>query len=227
MHGAKLAVKTQGAGAAGSSAAYYLSEAFGCPEGGECDPSNITVKATVFDRNDTAGGRVQEINVPGLDEPMELGAAIYVDLNRNIVDLVKKFQLDTYKKDSAKMLHAKASKVADKLAIWNGTHFTFEQSSSSWWDSIRLAWRYGLSPWRVGSVRYFELQFSSGFNLWIQARSAANAVIERFMQSYSMDAPYTRMIDMIKSFNLEKEATTIAHDYFKERGVSDLFIGML
>ncbi|KAG9077132.1 hypothetical protein FS749_011013, partial [Ceratobasidium sp. UAMH 11750] len=84
-HGFRVAII--GAGAAGSSSAFWLSKARS--RLGE----NIT--ATIYEKGDYVGGR-STTTPPYGDEtlaPVELGASIYVGANKNIVRAVKEYNL--------------------------------------------------------------------------------------------------------------------------------------
>lgn len=123
-----------GTGAGGASAAYHLAN-FAASEG-------IPVNISIFERNDFVGGRCHTVNAyddPTL--PVELGASIFVQVNKILNDAVKEFNLST---DS---LRPAAKIPGAALSVWNGEKFVFVQEGNyGWWDSAKLFWKYGLTP---------------------------------------------------------------------------------
>ncbi|OXV10790.1 hypothetical protein Egran_01450 [Elaphomyces granulatus] len=121
-----------GAGSAGSSTAYYLRQF-----------AEVSINVTVFERNPYVGGRSTTVNV--LDNPaypVELGASIFVKVNRNLVDAVKAFGLNVaiFRQD----LPRESKHV---LGIWDGEGFVYLQSDTfRWWNIVKLIWRYGWAP---------------------------------------------------------------------------------
>lgn len=78
-----------GAGAGGSSAAFWLSKAF--PSTGD-----ISVNTTIFEAANYVGGR--STIIPIKDDPelgvVELGASVFVDVNWNMMNATKRFGLE-------------------------------------------------------------------------------------------------------------------------------------
>ncbi|KAI9852311.1 MAG: hypothetical protein M1824_002032, partial [Vezdaea acicularis] len=134
-----------GAGAGGSSAAYYLKQ--------KADESGFAVDITIFERNPYVGGRSTTVDVFGNPAyPIELGASIFVEVNRNLVAAAKAFGLET---ESA----TRAQVSALQLGVWNGEEFVVVQKyGSGWWDVVKLFWRYGLAPLRVQSAMKSTVQ---------------------------------------------------------------------
>lgn len=129
-----------GAGAAGSSAAFWLSRAKS--RLGE----NVTI--TIYDKNDYIGGRSTTVR-PYDDEAIptvELGASIYVDANKNIARAVKEFNFPTVEYGDEN----------EETGIWNGNEFVLTLSDGGWrrwWTTAKLFWRYGYSsPLKVRSL---------------------------------------------------------------------------
>lgn len=122
-----------GAGSAGASAAYYLNK-FKHP----C--SNVNV--TVYERSSYIGGRSTTVNVHDLfTEPVELGASIFVEVNKNLVSAVDEFELDTQAYNAEG-----AHKIKRTLGIYNGQEWVFRSSDKEWWDVGKMLWKYGLAP---------------------------------------------------------------------------------
>jgi len=123
-----------GAGAAGSSTAYYL-EQF-------ANNSGVAINVTVFERNSYVGGRTTTVNAYGNPlEPVELGASIFVEVNAILKNASHEFGL-----------HATESGTETEiLGIWNGKTFVYTQKEGGWkyWDLAKLFWKYGLAPYRT------------------------------------------------------------------------------
>ncbi|CZR57547.1 related to prenylcysteine lyase [Phialocephala subalpina] len=125
-----------GAGAAGSSTAYYLQQ--------NANKSGIPINITVFERSSYVGGRSTTVNAYGNPlEPVELGASIFVEVNTILKNSSEAFGLRPREQTEG----------GDKelLGIWNGKQFVFEQQDSGWyyWDIAKLLWKYGLAPIRT------------------------------------------------------------------------------
>ena len=80
---------------------------------------------------------------------MELGASIFVSVNRILVSAVKEFGLST--KDSQEN---QPEELPETLGVWDGQEFKFIQSqgSYSWWNIAKLLWKYGLAPVRTQNL---------------------------------------------------------------------------
>lgn len=130
-----------GAGSGGSSSAYYLRKF--------ADLSDIPVNITVFERASYVGGRSTTVNV--FDDPtypVELGASIFVEVNRNLVEAAKEFGLNV---NSA--TQDRPNESEDSLGIWDGERFVFKLSGSSdWWNIAKLLWKYGWAPVRTHNL---------------------------------------------------------------------------
>lgn len=125
-----------GAGPAGSSAAYHLSQ-FASQDG-------LDVNITLFEKTTHIGGRSLTVDAYGnSSEPVELGASIFIEANKILWDASHSFGLDL--KDP--------SSDADQLTvIWDGDRFVYEYASSSswWWDAAKLLFKY---KWSVYSAQ--------------------------------------------------------------------------
>ncbi|KAF2466801.1 prenylcysteine oxidase-like protein 1 precursor [Lindgomyces ingoldianus] len=129
-----------GAGAGGSSAAYYLSQ--------NATKAGIHADITVFERSSHIGGRSTTVNAwSDPNAPIELGASIFVEVNHILVSAAKTFNLSTSSDDRPK------PDGAPELGIWNGEEFVLVTSAEDgWWDKAKLLWRYGLAPIRTNSL---------------------------------------------------------------------------
>jgi prenylcysteine oxidase/farnesylcysteine lyase len=119
-----------GAGAGGSSAAFWIKKAN--------ERLGTDVRVDVFERNDYIGGRSTVVH-PYDDKSLpafEIGASIFVDANRNLMRAAKEFNLTFRDFDG--------EDPDNDLGIWDGKDILF-QSKGSWWDNARAWWRYGYS----------------------------------------------------------------------------------
>jgi prenylcysteine oxidase/farnesylcysteine lyase len=124
-----------GAGAAGSSTAFYLQKF--------AETAGIPINVTVFERSSYVGGRSTTVNAYGnLLEPVELGASIFVEVNTILKNSSEAFGLRP---------RESGTDDAEVLGIWNGKDFVYTQKDSGWkyWDIAKLLWKYGLAPIRT------------------------------------------------------------------------------
>ncbi|KAK6516657.1 hypothetical protein TWF506_006553 [Arthrobotrys conoides] len=128
-----------GAGAAGSSAAYYLKE--------YAEKHDYRVNITIYERNNYIGGRTTTVHAyDDPEEPVELGGSIFVEVNKNMFDAAKLFGLPIAEFNSG------STDGADELGIWDGKNFVITINGGGLWETIKLVWRYGLSPLRTQSL---------------------------------------------------------------------------
>lgn len=158
-----------GAGSAGASTAYYLDQFW----------SNTSLPApniTVFERNTYIGGRTTTVYANDDESaPIELGASIFVAVNRNLVSAARALNLSTaaYGPDDPLLpphTQPPSRRVPD-VGIYNGKSFVFvlDRDLVSYKDYAKLIWRYGiLAPYRTMSLM--------------------KATVARFLQLY--DAPH-------------------------------------
>lgn len=108
-----------GAGAAGSSSAYHLARS--------ASSSGVPVNITIFDRNDYIGGRSTTVYAyNSSDFPVELGASIFVEVNKILVNATKDFNLST-----AGMIAGTSEIPGAALAVWDGESFVLAQETES------------------------------------------------------------------------------------------------
>lgn len=124
-----------GAGSGGSSAAYYLNR-FKHP----CSRVNITV----YERSSYVGGRSTTVDVHGDPmEPVELGASIFVEVNKNLVSAAREFGLAT------QGFKPQIQDLPNTLGVYDGRDWVFMGSESGWWNTAKILWKYGLAPLRT------------------------------------------------------------------------------
>lgn len=98
---------------------------------------------TVYERASYVGGRSTTVNVfDDPNEPVELGASIFVQVNRNLVNAVADFGL-SIKEDEPR--DPSDGGFPSVLGVWNGQEFVFTQNddSYSWWNAAKIIWKYG------------------------------------------------------------------------------------
>jgi len=129
--------KTIGAGAAGSSTAYYLQKFAAL--------SDIPIEITVFERSTYVGGRSTTINVyDDPAHPVELGASIFVEVNTILKNATDEFKLRPGGAETEEQ---------ELLGIWNGANFVYTQKGGgSWWNIAKMIWKYGLAPVRTQNL---------------------------------------------------------------------------
>jgi prenylcysteine oxidase / farnesylcysteine lyase len=171
-----------GAGAAGSSAAYHLSQ--------YAAESEHAVEITIFDLNARAGGRSTTVNALHDPEfPVELGASIFVKINRILYTAAEEFGLQT---SSASALRSGES--AYSLGVWDGEAFVFKQTAGSgrwsgYWDVVKLLWKYGAAPIRVQRM--------------------AKSTVDRFLKMYDAPVfPWRRLSDTVAELGLVEYTST-------------------
>lgn len=126
-----------GAGAAGSSAAYYLRKF--------ANKAGLNVNITVFEKNGYIGGRVATVNVyDDIYQPTELGSTLFIDANSILKNATDNFNLNL---DSIA--------YDDSFGVWNGHEIVFTQESdtSASWDRLKLILKYGLVPLKFENLK--------------------------------------------------------------------------
>ena len=98
----------------------------------------------MYERSSYVGGRSTIVNV--FDdplEPVELGASIFVEVNKILRDAAIEFGLHS-------QAHQSAGDEPEILGIWNGEKFVYKQKGeASWFDLAKMFWKYGLAPIRA------------------------------------------------------------------------------
>ncbi|KAF8973540.1 Prenylcysteine lyase-domain-containing protein [Flammula alnicola] len=144
-----------GAGAGGSSAAFWISKAK--------ERFGLDVEIDVYESRSYIGGRsitVYPYNDTSLPE-LELGASIFVEANKNLWRASDEFNL------TRRDFHEENYETG----IWDGENLLLS-FSGGWWDTAKLLWRYGfLSPKRTESyvrtmINQFLTLYSSASPKW-------------------------------------------------------------
>ncbi|KAG1825546.1 Prenylcysteine lyase-domain-containing protein [Suillus subaureus] len=173
-----------GAGAGGSSAAFWISKAkkrFGIDYyiGGR--------SIVVYPYNDTTFA------------PLELGASIFVDANKNLMRASKEFNLTltAFEDDDS------------NTGIWDGQNFVLVMESGSylksWWATLKVLWRYGYTaPTRTKAI--------------------VQSVIDRFLGFYTPESPRWDDISVFSErFQWVSMTNQTASDFLEGNGVAPLF----
>ncbi|GAA6009828.1 hypothetical protein JCM11491_000830 [Sporobolomyces phaffii] len=205
-----------GAGAGGSSAAYFLKHF------SKLTSRNLSTQVTIYEASDYIGGR-STVLWPWADdpyapprhsadegepeeevEPVELGASIFVEANKNLQRAVREFGLETtnygHEEDG-------------DTGIWDGEKFVFKESGKGWWDKTKLLWRYGRSPFKV--------------------KALVKTTVESFTSLYSREYvsspsfPFTSLLNFSASLDLLSPAALSGSEYFASQSVSPLFTSEL
>lgn len=175
-----------GAGASGSSAAFFLRRAANVIErrAGLAE-STLIGDILVYEKEGYVGGRTTTIYPHDDDRarPQELGASIFVDSNVNLMKAVREFNLTLVDPNFG----------GSGVGIWDGQKFLFTSSSSSWITSARALLRYGpLSPFRtrhaISSLlkKFMRLYDPS----WLHDRGVTDS-IEEFVEAVGLGREYT------------------------------------
>ncbi|WOO80156.1 Farnesylcysteine lyase [Vanrija pseudolonga] len=183
-------VAVVGAGASGSAAAWFLTRAARIAEARAGKPvGSLLAPVVVYDKEAYVGGRSTVVfahNDTTVDAS-ELGAAIFVGANRNLVNAAKLFNLTTYDVD-----------FDGGVGIWDGREFLFTtDGTKGWWGKIWTGVaafrRYGaLSPFRQGRattalLRKFKRLYDPA---WLAARGALPS-IEEFAATVELSTELT------------------------------------
>lgn len=138
-----------GAGAGGTSAAYYLQKF-----------TNHSYDITIFEKNDRIGGRATTVDIYGnSSRPFEIGASIFVSANKILRRATNEFNL-TLNKFRASLNDDSQLK---KVGLYDGSSI-FLEIDDSWKTYVKLIWRYGRSPIQVEQLtKRFISEFLNNF----------------------------------------------------------------
>ncbi|KAK7522581.1 prenylcysteine lyase [Phyllosticta citriasiana] len=198
-----------GAGAAGSSAAYHLSQ--------YASMAGITTNITVFERSAYVGGR--STTVHAWDDPLqpvELGASIFVKVNHILMEAVQRFNLTVATPDLGltKTNAATDDKEeeqddddddGDYVGIWNGREFVFRGDDElGWWDTLKMLWKYGLAP--------------------IRTKRLMSQTVGQFLKMYEEPHfPWRSLTDKAMELGLVRPVAMTGEAFLKENGAGGLF----
>lgn len=160
-----------GAGAAGSSTAYHINKF--------ANSSSSPINISIFERNHYIGGRSTTVSTyNSSSQPVELGASIFVSVNKILASAVAEFNLSTSTIQETRRLE---SIPGPSLAIWDGQKIVLTQYGG-YWDYARLWWRYGTTPLKTlnlmkKTVGKFLQMYEEPVFPWKQGLSEAAQVV--------------------------------------------------
>ncbi|KAF9210865.1 hypothetical protein BGZ59_008830 [Podila verticillata] len=179
-----------GAGAGGTSTAYFLNNYLQPPHLNYKHDASITV----FEQSDKIGGRCSAFRVknPGqADEMVEVGASIFVKVNHHLVDTAKELGLETKPLDD------------EKVAIWNGSEFVFEESPWKFWSIVKGLRRWGIAP--------------------LKLRRILKKTLDNLLESYTTPDAFDSIAGFAERFNLHKVAAQFTDSFLSEQGIGKLY----
>lgn len=161
-----------GAGAGGASTSFYLSEL--CPSSDSLlkEPSDGggggggKLDMTLYEAGPYVGGRSTVVTMMG-DREIEVGASIFVDVNMNLMQASKLFNLTLTPHSTIKQ---EQDARDGSFGIWDGEEMVYSDFSTSRPASFaKLIWRYGF----LGPLR---------------AKSHVKSCLSKFLKIYSLPA---------------------------------------
>ncbi|KAI1080946.1 Prenylcysteine oxidase [Whalleya microplaca] len=198
-----------GAGAAGSSTAYHLRK--------YAEQNDLAVNVTIFERTAHIGGRTLTVDVydsPG--QPVELGASIFVEVNRILYNATQEFNL-TF-----------TDPGADEngiLGIWDGERFVYQQDSESWgwWNLAKLLWKYGTAPYytrklvqdtvatflQLYEAPYFPFRSLSTRAFELGLAKITGVTGQQFLAANQLDGPFAH--DIVQTSTRVNYASNLAY----------------
>ncbi|USW59167.1 Putative prenylcysteine lyase, prenylcysteine oxidase, FAD/NAD(P)-binding domain superfamily [Septoria linicola] len=210
QHNKPVEIAIIGAGAAGSSAAYYLSQ--------YARNASIPINITLFEANSYIGGRSTTVNAYDLSDEdistidelapdleheytVELGASIFVSVNQILQDALTTFNLSTKGGDDNPKGHK-----GSQLGVWDGDKFVVELDGSlnGYWDVAKLLWRYGLAP--------------------VKTQRLMKKVVGKFLNMYEEPTfPFKSITAAAQAVGLLAVTAATGEQYLRENGITGPF----
>ncbi|KAI9809644.1 MAG: hypothetical protein M1825_000076 [Sarcosagium campestre] len=198
-NGATPKIAVIGAGSGGASAAFYARK--------YASESGSKVNITVFERSSYVGGRSTTVNVFSDPlEPVELGASIFVSVNRNLVTAARELGLRTQGAHGKSRSSSKGDSNRDAVGVWDGHNFVFifDTARSSYWNAAKLIWKYGLAP------------------LWTQR--LMKSTVGRFLKMYDAPHfPFESLSDVAETLELSSAAGNTGEQFLELNGINGAF----
>ncbi|EIN13462.1 FAD/NAD(P)-binding domain-containing protein, partial [Punctularia strigosozonata HHB-11173 SS5] len=185
-----------GAGAGGSSAAFWLGKA--------SERLGLNLEVDVFEREDYIGGRsttVQPYDDPNL-RAIELGASIFVSANKNLWRAVSTEEWNLTRDDFD-------YEEGYDTGIWDGSQFLLVVGGGSgvlsWWETLKVIWRYGwTAPTRTQNI--------------------IKQLMNKFLTLYEPTAPtWTSIEQLAEELQWSALTSQSSAEYFDLAGVSKKF----
>lgn len=180
------------------------------------------MEITVFERASYIGGRSTTVNVfDNPSYPVELGASIFVEDNKNLVNATRDLGLKIkgsgsdsdsdsssspeFQKPQKRQDSADSEDDADSIGIWDGSQFVHTvEGSSTWWEIAKLVWKYGTSP--------------------IKAQMAMKDTIQKFLAMYEAPIfPFYSLTGAVEKAGLVNATASPGQNFLQKNGVSDDF----
>lgn len=194
-----------GAGAAGSSAAFHLSQFANTSE-----QDLPALDITIFEATDHIGGRTTTVNAFNDPRyPVELGASIFVEINAILFNATRDFNLPANNR-----IYESTGADFD-LGIWDGDGFVFTVANrdeetgdlrgtlGDWWDIAKLLWKYGLGP--------------------IRLRTLQQSTIAKFLRIYDEVFPFRDLTKAVEDVNLLETISQSGAEMLAKAGVGGKF----
>ncbi|GJE94006.1 FAD/NAD(P)-binding domain-containing protein [Phanerochaete sordida] len=178
-----------GAGAAGSSAAFWISKAK--------ERYGLDVEVDLFDSNEYIGGRSTTVHPYDDPElyPIELGASIFVEVNKNMWRATEEFGLNRSDWDEGE----------DTMGLWDGSKFviTTDGKLGGWWNTIKVIWRYG-------------------YQAPMKTKKLVSSMVADFVKLYTPEAgsePFTNLTALATELNWTDAIGQSTMEYFDAQGI--------
>ncbi|KAJ3038314.1 hypothetical protein HDV00_000825 [Rhizophlyctis rosea] len=218
---APLRVAIIGAGAAGTSTAYFLRQ---LEQSQSAAQQGAPIGVTIYERSTRIGGRARilPLNVTVCsDEPtecynttqhIELGASIFAAKNHHLVNASRALNLT--------LVDLSKGGGKDRVGVWDGEGWRILQTgkgipgSDGWLgdvvDKAKIIARYGL------------------FHGPLQAAKIGRDIAARFFSIYdllSATTPFNRIDNLVRELGLWEEVSTSSLEYFRDvKGINEAFV---
>ncbi|KAI8806711.1 Prenylcysteine lyase-domain-containing protein [Cladochytrium replicatum] len=196
-----------GGGAAGTSAAYFLSKHL--PD----------ASLTLYERSQRFGGRTWAIKVPVEDTEItvEMGASIIAEVNTFIRNASRELGLEIVDPSWSELEPSGTNKTTDPLAeslgIWTDSGFKFILSPSGisgWWSRFVMLYRYGFMNGPLKAIKVLE------------------PMVENFISAYDklLDGyGWAKVENMAGDLDLFHALSNSTYNFFRKvHGVSEFFV---
>lgn len=193
-----------GAGAAGSSSAYYLRQFLKNSTIFHGDGDNFPVEITVFEERAYVGGRSTTVNAyDDPAEPVELGASIFVSVNHNLVSAAE--QLGLVVSSADEVGQRVQDEPSDVLGVYDGEQLLFTVPDGKWWSWAKLIYRYGpTAPWRTQKL--------------------AESVVSKFLTMYQAPVfPFASLSRAVQDIGLQTITGVTGLQFLEANGITGRF----
>ncbi|KAG8723132.1 hypothetical protein FRC09_004587 [Ceratobasidium sp. 395] len=204
-----------GAGAGGSSAAYWTSLA---KSRASKDPrsKDVQLQMDVYDKNNYVGGRSTTVYPYSNTAfaPLEQGAAIFTSHNKNMMRAVSEFGFTTYELNG----------VTPGLGVWDGKRFLYRTTDNDTADNDLMGSRYGDGPmtsWyltndflekfdRTYGPTFPTFQDVNGYATALDYNSLKTVTLQKYLDDNGVNPTWTREFQSGSTrFNYAQEASAI------------------